>query len=60
MKVYFATWLVDWKQGETMTKKKAFKRLLSYFFLESQSISQEGFTEYIKTGSADIRKKKDE
>ena len=58
MRIYFATWMVDRNQGGTLNKKKAFRRLLSYFFLRSQDVPDEGFVEYVETGKFDLRKKK--
>ena len=58
MKIYFATWIIERDQGETLSKMKVFKRLLSYFFLCSQKIKKRGFEEYVKTGMFDPRKKK--
>jgi len=58
MNIYLATWLVDRNQGGILNRKKARKRLLSYFFLRSQDIPQEGFIEYCRTGKYDPRKKK--
>lgn len=58
MRIYLATWLVDRSVGDTLTKKGATKRLLSYFFLKTQDIPQKGFIEYIETGKFDPRKSK--
>ena len=46
MKIYFATWTEEDNQGETLTKAKAKKRLMSYFFLREFKF----FKEYAKTG----------
>jgi hypothetical protein len=58
MNIYLSTWLTDRSLGNSMTKKKASKRLLSYFFLKEQDISQEHFDEYVETGRCDPRKRK--
>lgn len=33
MKIYTATWLLETSQGDSLTKKKKFERLLSYFHI---------------------------
>jgi CO dehydrogenase/acetyl-CoA synthase alpha subunit len=58
MKIYLSTWLTDRTLGNTMTKKKGDRRLLSYFFLISQNIPVEGFRDYCTFGRCDVRKNK--
>lgn len=60
MKIYFATWLFDRTLGKSLTKKKARNRLLSYYFLVEQGISEEDLSKYIRTGRLDARKGKKE
>jgi hypothetical protein len=50
MKIYFATWLFDQTLGKSLTKLEASDRLLSYFFLQQQEITNQQLTRYIKTG----------
>jgi hypothetical protein len=58
MKIYLSTWLTDRSLGNSMTKKKGSRRLLSYFFLKEQKISQELFSNYITFGRCDPRQEK--
>jgi hypothetical protein len=46
MKIFFATW-TEINQGESLTKKKAFTRLLSYFFLKDEKYC---LNHYAETG----------
>ena len=59
MKIYLAMWLTDRSLGRSLTKKRAPKRLASYFFLQDQGITKEMFNQYIFTGRCDPRKTKD-
>jgi hypothetical protein len=59
MKIYLATWLTDRSLGSSLTKKKAPRRLLSYYFLIEQQIDNFLFKEYNITGRCDPRKIKD-
>jgi hypothetical protein len=59
MKIYLATWLTDRSLGNSLTKKKAPRRLLSYYFLLEQEISGELFNQYCIHGRCDPRKNKD-
>lgn len=59
MKIYFAMWLTDRSLGVSLTKKKAKRRLVSYFFLKQQNISEKLLNQYYETGRCDPRKKKE-
>lgn len=58
MKIYLSAWLTDRSLGHSLTKKRAAKRLLSYFFLVEQKIKKSLFVEYVETGMCDPRKRK--
>lgn len=58
MQIFLSTWLTDRSLGTSMTKKRAARRLLSYFFLLEQKISSALLNEYSQTGRCDPRKKK--
>jgi hypothetical protein len=58
MKIYLATWLFDKTLGRSLTKQKASKRLLSYFFIKQGATSSEQFRKYIRTGRLDPAKDK--
>lgn len=58
MKIYLATWLGDRSLGKSLTKKGGSRRLVSYHFILDQGVSTKHLRKYIKTGKADIRKKK--
>lgn len=60
MKIYMAAWLSDRSLGKSLTKKRGNRRLLSFFFLTDQGISQDQFIQYIETGRLDPRKNKEE
>jgi hypothetical protein len=47
MKVYLATWLLEKSQGETLTRKRAQKRLISFWHTRDK---KEELKTYIKTG----------
>lgn len=48
MKIYFATWILEKSQGETLSKKKAFSRLMSFFHISQKPVSD--FVSYIEEG----------
>lgn len=56
MKIYFASWLTDRSLGTSLTKKKANKRLLSFYFLFEQKIEPSQLIKYVETGRCDLRK----
>jgi hypothetical protein len=58
MKIYFAAWLTDRSLGDSLTKKGAKTRLLSFYFLREQNITDEMIAEYSQTGKCDPRKNK--
>ena len=58
MKIFFATWLTDRSLGRSLTKKKAGRRLLSYYFLLEQEVSTSLLNKYCLTGRCDPRKRK--
>ena len=51
-----ATWLTDRSLGTSLTKKRANRRLLSYYFLLEQKITTPLLTQYCQTGRCDPRK----
>ena len=51
-------WLTDRSLGESLTKKKAKRRLASFYFLREQEITSLLLTEYYETGRCDPRKTK--
>jgi len=57
MKIYMATWLTDRSLGRSLTKKKANRRLVSFYFLKEQEITKVLLTQYCITGRCDPRKK---
>lgn len=57
MRIYFATWLAEKSQGEALTKVNAPRRLLSYFFIREQKVSQTGMKKYSRTGTLDLKDK---
>ena len=59
MKIYLSTWLTDRSLGDSLTKKRASNRLVSYFFIMEQKISKALIHKYYTTGRCDPRKKKD-
>lgn len=59
MKIYMATWLTEWAQGRSLTKKRASNRLISFHFLREQEITFEQLRQYIRTGRCDPRKTKE-
>lgn len=59
MKIFLSTWLTDVSLGNSLTKKKARHRLISYYFLIEQKITTELLRKYILSGRADCRKNKD-
>lgn len=58
MKIYLSAWLADISLGQSMTKKKAIRRLLSYHFLVEQKITSELLVEYYQRGRCNPRKEK--
>lgn len=56
MKIYLATWISD-LDGGTLTKKKAKKRLTSFWFIQSQNITQPIFSEWCETGRIESKVK---
>ena len=58
MKIFLSTWLTDRSLGTSMTKKRASRRLLSYFFLLEQKITATLLNKYIEFGRCDPRKQK--
>jgi hypothetical protein len=58
MRIYLSTWLTDRSLGTCMTKKRASRRLLSYFFLLEQKITDALLNKYSETGRCDPRKQK--
>jgi len=57
MKVVFATWLFDKTLGNSLTKKRANIRLVSYHFLKEQKITTLQLSKYCKTGRLNTNKK---
>ena len=57
MQIYLSTWITDRSLGQSMTKKKASRRLLSYYFIIEQKITKELLVEYYQRGRCDSRKK---
>lgn len=47
MKVYLATWLLEKSQGESLTRKRAQKRLISFWYTRDK---KEELRNYIATG----------
>ncbi len=58
MRIYFATWLMEKAQGDSLTKRKANTRLLSYHFIREQGINLDQFSLYMVSGRLDARKRK--
>jgi len=58
MKIYFATWLYDRTLGNSLTRKKANTRLISYYFIKDQEVTDDQLLKYVKTGRLDTRKNK--
>ncbi|MBS3777182.1 MAG: hypothetical protein KGY70_18445 [Bacteroidales bacterium] len=50
MKIYLATWLLEKMQGESLTKAKGKRRLVSYHFLTEQGINKKQLWVYCETG----------
>ena len=46
MKIYLATWLEEVSQDKALTKKNAWNRLLSYFFISKRDDGDKDFKEY--------------
>ena len=59
MRIYLSTWLTDRSLGESLTKKRARNRLISYYFLLEQKISNALLKEYVESGRCDPRKEKE-
>jgi len=57
MKIYFASWLFDKTLGNSLTKKKANTRLLSYHFIKEGETTKEQLQQYCKTGRLNPSKK---
>lgn len=49
MKVYLAIWLHDKSQGESLTRKRAQKRLISFWYIRIRDKKEE-LRNYIATG----------
>ena len=47
MKIYLATWLEEISQDESLTKKGAWNRLLSYFFISKRDNKNQDFSDYM-------------
>lgn len=58
MKIYLATWLFDKSLGESLTKKRARQRLLSYFFITADRTTKEELVQYIEQGFVNSKRKK--
>lgn len=58
MQIYLSTWITDRSLGQSMTKKRANRRLLSYYFIVEQKITSELLVEYYQRGRCDPRKEK--
>lgn len=58
MKVYFATWLYEPAQKESLDKKGGQNRLLSYFFLDQEKMSLQEYVENPKEERLDEGKKR--
>ena len=60
MNIYLATWLRDYTNGKSLTRKKAKKRLLSYHLFKEEvdraGYPETAFPEYINTGKFESRK----
>lgn len=56
MKIYMATWLYDRSLGRTSTKLRSRRRLLSYYFLRDQGITNDQLNTYCMSGRLDTRK----
>lgn len=48
MKIYLATWLFESLQGEALTKKGNFQRLLSFFHTKQRPVHE--LRKYVETG----------
>ena len=57
MKIYFAAWLFDKSLGQSLTKKRANVRLLSYYFIKEGKTTNEQLEKYVVTGRLNISKK---
>jgi hypothetical protein len=55
MKIYLSTWLTDRSLGETLTKKNAPNRLVSFYFLVEQKVTTKMLKIYRRTGICDMR-----
>lgn len=59
MKVYLATWLRDYTNGKSLTRKKAKNRLLSYHLYQEEAEKAKypdtTIPEYITTGKYESR-----
>ena len=62
MRIYLATWLRDYTNGKSLTRKKAKNRLLSYHLyqeeVEKSGYPETALKEYVKTGKFESRKNK--
>ena len=50
MKIYFATWLEEPSQERSLTKRKAYNRLLSYSFLRQRKQIEREIHAYLHGG----------
>lgn len=57
MKIYFASWLFDKSLGQSLTKKRANVRLLSYYFIKEGKITNDQLNQYCTTGRLNPSKK---
>ena len=57
MVIFFATWLTDKSLGDSLTKKKASKRLVSFHFLKEQKVTSKHIKKYCTTGICNLAKK---
>ena len=58
MHIFLSTWLTDISLGNSLTKKRAKNRLVSFYFLQDQNITSEQLREYYQRGRVDCRKNK--
>lgn len=58
MKIYLATWVGEYNQGVSLTKKRFYQRLVSFHFLQLMDQPTPVIQEYTAKGRCDIKKYK--
>ena len=58
MKMFYAMWFSDRSLGKSLTRIRQKRRLVSFFFIKYQDITNDQLKQYVEFGQLDPRKKK--